>query len=226
MAANRIASQSESPLRTFLIVWAGQLTSSLGNGMTAFALAVCVYRQTGAAAAVALVMLCLFLPAILLRPLGGLLADRFDRRVLIVLGDLGSAGGVLFILVSVLAGALVPWKIYLGVAVSSVFVALQNPAYKASVTDLLPAEHYSRASGLVQLASSAQHLVSPMAAGILLGTGGLIPILLIDLSTFAVAVAAALAIGRPLVPLRADAYGEARSSVLAELKQGWDAVYS
>ena len=238
MTADRLASHGAHPLRTFLIVWAGQLASGLGNGMTAFALAVHVYQQTGTASAVALVMLCLFLPAILLRPLGGLLADRLDRRMLIVLGDLGSAFGVLLILVSVLAGALVPWKIYLGVSISSAFVALQNPAYKSSVTDLLPEEHYSRASGLVQLASSAQHLPAPMAAGVLLVTGGLIPILLIDLSTFAVAVVAALAIGRPLVPSRRETPGDTRNgahhenrrrllgTVMGELQQGWDAVHS
>lgn len=226
MTGSRTRSRGGRPLQTFLIVWAGQLMSSLGNGMTAFALAVHLYRQTQAATAVALVMLCLFLPGILLRPLGGLIADRFDRRLLIVLGDLGSAIGVLFILVSVIAGDLAPWKIYLGVAVSSVFVALQHPAYKASVTDLLPEEHYSRASALVQLASSAQHLFSPMVAGILLSAGGLVPILVIDLSTFAIAVAAALAIRRPLVPCRNETRSEVRNTVLAELKQGWDVVHS
>ncbi len=226
MAADRLDPRGRSPLQTFLIVWAGQLTSSLGNGMTAFALAVHIYRQTQAVAAVATVMLCLFLPAILLRPLGGLLADRFDRRMLIVLGDLGSACGVFFILFSVLAGTLAPWRIYGGVAVSSVFVALQNPAYKSSVTDLLPEEHYSRASALVQLASSAQHLVSPMLAGLLLTAGGLVPILLIDLSTFAIAVVAALSIGRPLDPSRGVVGSTNSDGALAQLKQGWRAIHT
>lgn len=225
------ASCASRPFRTFLIVWAGQLASSLGNGMTAFALAVHIYRETQAAAAVAMVMLCLFLPAILLRPLGGVLADRYDRRILIVLGDLGSATGVLFILVSALADVLVPWRIYLGVAFSSLFVALQNPAYKAAVTDLLPPEHYSRASGLVQLASSAQHLISPMVAGVLLGAAGLVPVLLLDLSTFVVAVVAALAIGRPLVPSRhttgsGNVDDTSSAGTIGQLMEGWKAVHT
>lgn len=208
--------------RAFLTVWAGQLLSGLGNGMTAFALAVHVYRETGTATPVSLVILCLFLPSILLRPIGGVLADRFDRRLLIVVGDLGSASGVLFLLVSVLTGSLALWKIYLGVSVSSLFVALQSPSYKAAVTDLLSPQQFSRAGGLVQLASSAQHLVSPVLAGILMTIGGLGAVFVIDISTFALAVLAALAINRRLKPARSAGIGKA----LAELKEGWAVVVS
>src|SRR6056297_2239993 len=127
----------------FMILWAGQLMSGLGNGMTAFALGVYVFRQTRSASSFALIALCLYLPSILLRPLGGVLADRFDRRLMIVLGELGSASGVIFVLASLLAGSaglgssagivgsvgLVGpsafWKLYLGITVSSAFVALQ-----------------------------------------------------------------------------------------------------
>jgi MFS transporter, DHA3 family, macrolide efflux protein len=218
----RSAGATGASYQTFLIVWAGQLASGLGNGMTAFALAVHVYRETGAATPVSLVILCLFLPSILLRPVGGLLADRFDRRYLIVLGDLGSASGVLFLLVAALTGSLALWKIYLGVAVSSVFVALQSPAYKAAVTDLLSPQQFSRAGGLVQLASSAQHLVSPVLAGILMTVGGLAAVFIIDISTFGLAVLAALAINRSLKPARS---AETKSAI-GELKEGWAAVVS
>ena len=206
----------------FLLVWAGQLMSGLGNGMTAFALGVYVYRQTQSAANFAMVTLCLFIPSILLRPLGGVLADRFDRRFLIIGGDLGSAVAVLFLLMCTLSGDLSLWKIYLGVGINSIFTALQAPAYKASVTDLLTADQFAKAGGLVQLASSAQHLFSPVAAGFILSLGSLTTVLLVDLSTFLIAVAAVLTIRRRCgAPRQASGW-----SLTKDIGEGWRAVTS
>lgn len=180
----------------FLILWAGQLVSGLGTGMTGFALGIHVFRETGSAAGFALVILCLFLPAILLRPVGGVLADRFDRRLLIILGDAGSAAAVLALLFILRGGALPVRLVYLVTACSSACGALQNPAYKASLTDLVAEESWGRAGGLVQLAASTQHLISPLAAGLVLGTLGLQAVLLIDAGTFFFAVASSLALPR------------------------------
>jgi len=69
--------------------------------------------------------------------------------------------GLLFILFILLSGSMELWHIYTGVALSSAFAAIQSPAYKAAVSDLVSAELYSQASGLVQLAGSAQYLISP-----------------------------------------------------------------
>mgnify|MGYP006278236779 CR=1 FL=1 len=201
----------------FLVVWAGQLLSGLGTGMTGFALGVHVFTETRSATGFAMVILCLFVPSIALRPLGGVLADRFDRRMLIILGDLGSALGVLFILFSLRTGDLTPARIYVGIAVNSAFTALQNPAYKASLTDLVSEEQFARAGGLVQLASSAQHLLAPLAAGFLLVHGGLHLVLMLDLATFGAAVAGALSIGARLGP----AAGRERHHLVAELTEGW-----
>ncbi len=204
----------------FLIVWAGQLMSGLGNGMTAFALGVYVFHQTGSAANFAFVTLCLFVPSILLRPFGGVLADRIDRRYLIIGGDAGSAVAVLFLLTSVFGGNLTLWKIYAGVSLNSIFTALQGPAYKASVTDLLSQEQFSKAGGLVQLAASAQHLFSPVAAGFILSIGSLATVLCIDLFTFVIAVAA-------VVTIRRRCGGDSDASddgVWNALRHGWKTV--
>lgn len=214
--------RGKNPYPRFMILWAGQLMSSLGNGMTAFALGVYVFQQTGSAASFAMVSFCLFIPSILLKPLGGVLADRFDRRALIIGGDLGSALAVLFLLGASFHGSLALWKIYLGVSVNSIFTALQGPAYKASVTDLLEEKQYARAGGLVQLASSAQHLLSPAAAGFILSFGTLSAILFIDLSTFLIAVVAVLTIRRPCGGKLADG----NQSFAEDLREGWNTVIS
>ena len=180
----------------FLIVWTGQLVSGLGTGMTGFALGIHVFRQTGSVTGFTLVVLALFLPGILLRPVGGVLADRFDRRLLIIAGDAGSAAAVLALLGILRGGDLPVRLVYLAIALDSACGALQNPAYKASLTDLVEKESWGRAGGLVQLAASAQYLISPLAAGLILGSLGLQAVLLIDAGTFFFAVASSLAMPR------------------------------
>jgi len=172
----------------FLTIWSGQLISGIGSGLTAFALGVYAFDRTHSATVYSLIILFAFLPAYLLKPVGGTLADRFDRRKMMMLGDLGSALGLAFILLMFLSGMDNLWVIYSGVAFSSVFVALQNPAYKASVTDLLDEENYTKASGLIQLTESAKYLVSPIIAGFLMHLVRIEYVLIIDIATFLLAI--------------------------------------
>jgi MFS family permease len=206
----------------FLILWAGQLLSSLGSGMTAFAMGVYVYQRTGSAMSFSLVILSLFLPSVILRPLGGILADRFDRRVMIIAGDTGSAAGVVFLLINMINGDIGIMEIYTGVAVISIFTALQNPAYKASVTDLLTEDQFSRGSGLVQLAASAQYLVSPVLAGLLMSVSSIKTVLMLDILTFLIAVLSVLVIKKNMV--KRDKSSE--FSLIQDLREGWRSVAS
>lgn len=172
----------------FLVIWFGQLISGIGSGLTAFGLGVYAFERTHSATVYSLIILFAFLPSYLLKPIGGTLADRFDRRLMMILGDLGSTLGLVFILLMFFSGMNEMWIIYAGVALSSVFVAMQNPAYKASVTDLLDEENYAKASGLVQLTESAKYLVSPIIAGFLMHCMKIEYILIIDIATFLLAI--------------------------------------
>lgn len=157
----------------FLLLWVGEFISSIGGGMTSFGLGVYVFSKTGSATAMTLVTLVGFLPTILLGAPAGVLADRYDRRLLMMLGDELSSLGVLFIFICMLQGNAALWQICLGVGISAVFSSLMAPAYRATVTDLLTKEEYAKASGLVSLADSARYLISPVLAGILLSVTAL-----------------------------------------------------
>lgn len=207
----------------FLIVWLGELVSCIGSGLTAFSLGVYVYQRTQTATSVALVTLCAFLPSILLSPIGGVLADRFDRRLMMILGDLGSASGLVFVLVIMLTGNIELWQIYLGVALSSVFVALLEPAYKATVTDLLTEEQFAKASGLVQIAGSSKFLLSPIIAGFLMSITDIKTILIIDIMTFAVPVLVVMFVKKELEVIHRD--GESQH-LLKDLRDGWNTITS
>ena len=74
-------------MRTFTIIWFGQLISTLGSSLSSFALGVWIYDQTGSTTLFAISMLAWVLPTILFAPVAGVLADRWDRRVVMIVAD-------------------------------------------------------------------------------------------------------------------------------------------
>ncbi len=211
---------SGKSFQKFLLLWSGELISAIGSGLTSFGLGVYVFQQTGKASSMALVTLLAFMPSLLLSAVAGVLADRYDRRLLMVLGDSLSGVGLVFILICMLRGEVHLWQICVGVTISSVFSSLLDPAYKATITDLLTKEQYTKASGLVQIAGSAKYLISPVIAGFLLTVSDIKLLLIVDICTFFVTVASTLIVRSGLASKK---YEQARSFI-GEFKDGWSAV--
>ena len=176
--------KNKSNYSKFLLLWSGELISAIGGGLSSFGLGVYVFNLTGSAGSMALVTLLAFLPTLLLSAPAGVLADRYDRRLLMMIGDGLSALGLVYILVCMMTGSAQLYQICIGVFISSVFSSLLEPSYKATVTDLLTKEEYSKASGMVSLAGSARYLISPLLAGLLLEVGSIQLLLTIDICTF------------------------------------------
>ena len=209
-----------SNFRRFVLLWMGQLISAIGGGLTSFGLGVYVFEKTGSAAGMALVTLLGFLPTLLLSVPAGVLADRYDRRLLMMLGDGCSAVGLLYILICMIRGEASLLQICIGVFVSAVFSSLLDPAYKATVSDLLTADEYSKASGLVSLAGSARYLVSPVIAGILLSVSDVKLLLVIDICTFLLTVISTFAVRRGIESGRCLEQLSFRES----MQDGWNAI--
>lgn len=206
--------------RRFLLLWAGELVSSVGSGLTSFGLGVYVFRQTGSAADMALVTLLAFLPTLLLSVPAGVLADRYDRRLLMMAGDGCSALGILYIFFCMQNGGASLTQICIGVTISSVFSSLLEPAYRATVSDLLEQEDYSRASGLVSLAGSARYLIAPLLAGILLTVSDIRLLLILDMGTFFLTVICTGVVRHGLE----SKVAEHKEAFFTLLKEGWQAV--
>ena len=194
--------------------------SSVGSGLTSFGLGVYVFRQTGSAADMALVTLLAFLPTLLLSVPAGVLADRYDRRLLMMVGDGCSALGILYIFFCMQNGGASLTQICIGVTISSVFSSLLEPAYRATVSDLLEQEDYSRASGLVSLAGSARYLISPLLAGILLTVSDIRLLLILDMGTFFLTVICTGVVRHGLESKAA----EHKEAFFTLLQAGWQAV--
>ncbi len=212
--------KSGSNFGKFLLLWSGELISSIGGGLTSFGLGVYVFNETGSAANMAIVSLLAFLPTLLLSVPAGVLADRYDRRKLMMLGDGLSGLGILYILICMLIGKASLTQICIGVFVSSVFSALLEPSYRATVTDLLTKEEYSKASGMVSLAGSARYLLSPLIAGLLLASHDIKLLLIIDICTFAVTVITTGIVKRGMIHENENT----SESFLSSFKEGWAAI--
>ena len=204
----------------FLLLWAGELISSVGGGLSAFGLGVYVFNMTGRAADMALVTLIAFLPGLLFGVPAGVLADRYDRRLLMMTGDGLSAMGIVFILICMINGGATLLQICIGVGISSVFSALLEPSFRATITDLLTKEEYSKASGLVSLAGSARYLLSPVIAGALLTVSDIRLLLIIDICTFFVTIAAAAFVRKNMTVMKTEIKG----TFMENMKDGWDAL--
>jgi len=189
-------------MRAFTIVWIGQVVSLLGTRMTQFALTIWMWEMTGAATALALGNLFFMAPQMLMSPLAGALVDRWDRKIVMMLSDLAAGLSTVFIFILLRAGALEIWHLYAAFTFAGAFQAFQFPAYSAAVSTMIPKEQYTRASGMLSLAQSASGIFGPVAAGILLNiveTGG---ILVFDIASFVVAIAALLLVHIPQPPVK------------------------
>lgn len=174
----------ETNFKKFILLWIGDLISQIGAGITSFGLSVYIFQQTKNAGDIALITLLGFLPGLFLTIPSGFLADKYDRRILMIIGDGCSGLGVLFILICILNNGANLTQICMGVFISSVFSSLLEPSYRATINDLLTEEEFSKASGLVSLAGSAKYLFSPLIASILLTISDIKLLLIIDISTF------------------------------------------
>ena len=174
-------------LHSFLLLWGSQTVSQLGTAMTDYAIIIWVYSQKGTASSVTLLTVCSFLPTIFLRFLAGSIADRWNKKRIMLIADLLAACGTLAVFVLHSADVLQIWHLYVINFLLSLMNAFQEPASFVAVSMLVPREHYARASGLQGFSGAAISILAPALGALLLAYGGLDVVLITDLATFAVA---------------------------------------
>ncbi|NJR75792.1 MAG: MFS transporter [Scytonema sp. CRU_2_7] len=181
----------------FVLVWLGQLVSLLGSSITNFALDIWIYQWSNSVTQLSQLILLTTLPYVIISPLAGILADRWNRRWVMILSDSGAAVSTLTIAALLVTGQIQIWHIYLATAVSSSFSAFQWPAYSTATTNLVPKQHLGRASGMIQFAQALAQLLAPVLGGVLLGVIKLSGIFVLDLSSFLFALTTLLLVRFP-----------------------------
>ncbi|MFD7658363.1 MFS transporter [Actinosynnema sp. NPDC059797] len=165
----------------FRRLWLAGFVSQLGDWVLLVALPVHVYQRTGSTAATATTFVVALLPSLVLSPVAGVLADRWDRRRLVVAVGLAQA----VTLLPLLTGDLVVLNVV--IAVQSGLAALFQPAVNALLPTLVPREQVVAANGLVGLGDNLARLVGASLGGLLLGHAGLSGVVLVDAVSFLLA---------------------------------------
>ena len=193
----RLTFRRPSGFRAFLLVWSGQVLSMIGSAMTAFALSIWAHQKTGLATSLVLVDFFFLGATIVATPLAGVYVDQWNRKLTMMLSDLLAVGATIAALVLYLSGYLHIWHLYVAASLQGLGSAFQWPAYSAAISQMMPKEHYARASGLMSLADSGSLIIAPILAGLLIRFIHVGGILTIDIFTFGVAIMALLAVKIP-----------------------------
>lgn len=210
-------------MKNFIIFWFGQFISRIGTAMTRFALLIWVYEQTSSATSVALLGFAAFVPMILISPFAGVWIDRFDRRTILILSDLGAGLMTVAMLILVATGHLQLWHLYLAEGLAGAFEAFQIPAYTAVTSTLLPEEHYGRANGLRSLANFGSQVIAPALGGLCLAGIGLSGVMGIDVLTFLAAIATLLLVHVP--PVVDETASAPQEPLRRELRVGFRVIW-
>lgn len=174
-------------LRSFLLLWGSQTVSELGTAMTSYALIIWIYEQKGTASSITLLTICSFLPTIFFRFIAGTLADRWNKKHIMLCADLMAAFGTIVVLVLFSFSALMVWHIYVINVLLSFMNAFQNPASFVATSLLVPKKYYTRVGGLQSFSGSAISILAPALGSCLLAFGGMTVVLVCDLVSFSVA---------------------------------------
>jgi len=211
-----------TPLReqpAFRRLWLGTMFSRTGSAMTTFAVTLQVYDLTRSPAAVGGIGLAQFVPLLLVALPGGTLADRVDRRRLVLAVSAGQAvlSAALFALAAF--GGATLWALYGLVALGSAFSAVSAPAQQTFIPRLVPKEQLGPAMALNRIVFQVMMIAGPALAGVITGWTGVRGCYLADVATFSGAL---WGVGRlpAMPPVMSAAAGRPGSSTGAERRSG------
>lgn len=215
----RLSSLRAFQHRSYVALWLGALVSNIGTWMETVAVGVFVTETTGRAAATGSVAALMYLPAVVLSPIGGALADRFDRRR--YLAVMTGAQALVASLIAVLAflGRLTVPSVALLAFLTGCLNTLLYPAFTALLAELVPAEDLHSALSLNSAQFNLGRIIGPALAAAVLAAGGLEWAFGVNaLSFFAVLVA--------LTQVRTEAVDRhtPRSSLWAGVTEGFHVV--
>ena len=209
----------------FTLVWLGQIVSVLATNMTAFALTIWVFQKTGSATALAWVQVFFITPLLVISPFAGVMVDRHNRKLMMMMSDLLAGLATIAILVLQAFGGLEVWHLYVAAIFQGLGNAFQWPAYSAAISTMVSKEQYGRANGMMSLIDMGPGVLAPMLAGALLPLIGLSGVLSIDVATFILAILVLVFIHIPQPPRSAEG-AQGQGNILKEAVFGFRYIFA
>ena len=208
----------------FIVIWLGQIISVLASSMSQFALTIFMYEQTGSATALGLMQVFYFIPFLLISPVAGVMIDRHNRKLMMMISDLGAGIATLGILAVLYLDTWQFWHMYVASIIFGLGTAFQWPAYSAAISTMIPKEQLGRANGMMSLMEAGPGVIAPILAGALLPVIHLTGILFIDVATFILAIGALLVVHVP-PPQRTQEGAQASGGLLKEAAYGFQYIF-
>lgn len=177
--------QSKTKLfqKDFTLVVVGQIISLFGNAILRFALPVYLLKETGSAALFGAVSACSFIPMIILSLVGGVLADRVNKRNIMVALDFMTAIIILFFFISFHTIPTVPLFIVVLMLLYGITGTYQ-PTVQASIPVLVSKEYLMKGNAIINQVNTLSGLLGPVIGGMMFGSWGIIPILRLSIGCF------------------------------------------
>ena len=197
MSATRFASFRPLRHRNFALVWFGGMVSNIGSWMQTLAVSVLVTQLTHQAHWTGLVAAAAFLPIGLLTPVGGAMADRVDRRMLLLLTTIGETLFATVLAVLAATHHATPVALTLTVLAGGVMTALGFPSYQALVPALVPREDLLGAMALGAAQYNLGRVVGPALAGLVLVLGSFTLAFALNAASFFAVIVALLLVRIP-----------------------------
>jgi len=148
--------------RSFTLMWTGQLVSTAGSALTSLAAGILVYRLTGSALSVGLMMMATAVPTLFVGLIAGVFVDRYDRRNIMLAADL--IRGALVLLIPFLIPTNIAW-LYILVALASAVGQFFDPAYASVLPEITSDEELAAANSMVTISSIGAQAIGFAAAG-------------------------------------------------------------
>lgn len=209
----------------FTIIWIGQIVSVLASAMSQFGLTIWVFERTQSATVMGLMQVFFITPFLLISPFAGVMVDRHNRKLMMMVSDLAAGLGTIFVLVFNWLGMLEVWHLYMTSIIFGLGMSFQWPAYSAAISTMVPKEQYGRANGMMSLIEAGPGVIAPLLAGALLPFIGLTGLLLIDVVTFTFAVGTLLFVHIPHPPRTVEG-AQGQGNMLQEAAFGFKYIFA
>jgi MFS transporter, DHA3 family, macrolide efflux protein len=209
----------------FTIVWLGQIVSVLASSMSQFGLTIWMYDQTKSALAMGTMQVFFITPFLLISPIAGVMVDRHNRKLMMMVSDMAAGVATLAILAFQYFGILQFWHLYATSIVYGLGMAFQWPAYSAAISTMVSKEQYGRANGMMSLIEAGPGVVAPILAGALLPVIKLTGILFFDVATFLLAIGALMFVHIPQPP-RTEEGQQGQGGIWKEAIYGFKYIFA
>ncbi|SCC14581.1 MFS transporter [Bacillus mycoides] len=207
--------------RNIMLMMIGKMTSLLGAGIYTFAMGLYVLKTTGSGMGFATTLICGSIPRMICGPIAGAVADRVNRRWLVIGTDLLSSLTMLimFILATMFGPSLL--FIYVSAALLSICASFYSVAVTSSIPNLVDEERIQKASALNQTAASLSNILAPIIGGVVFGFFSIKSFFLLNSITFFLAVIVQLLI---VFDLYKKEMAESKEHFLTSIKEGFSYV--